>query len=736
MRNALLVILVALMLSACHSIHRTDPMERRVDSIMQHLTPEQKVGQLHQLNGRILSHEKLLEKVRRGEVGCVMNVSGDFADSLQQEALRCTGIPLLIARDMIHGYHTLFPIPLAQACTWDTALVKQAACLSAQEMRTDGIHWTFSPMVDVVRDPRWGRVAESYGEDTWLTSVMGASVVRGYHSAGVASTVKHFVGYGAAEGGRDYNTTWIPEVQLRNTYLPPFKAALDAGCEAVMASFNEVQGVPLSANRHLLTDILRKEWGFDRVIDSDYGAIEQLVTHGVAADKREAATTTITAGIDMDMESHAYSKHLVSLMQEGIVPVDKIDDAVKRILMLKMQLGLFDNPYPQTIRKAYDEEALTLAARMAAESAVLLKNNGILPLTIHHSPFTILVTGPLANSEGDQVGCWSPDYEPGHGITPLQAVQKRAHTVYSPGLRYSREENPQSIEAAVRAAAKADIILNFTGEEQLLSGEAQSLADINLRKGQRELLRQLAKTGKPIVMVVMAGRPLTIEEDLPYADAVIYAYHGGTMAGEGIAQVLFGETNPCGKLTMTIPRHVGQIPIYYNHTNTGRPAKQDPDLNAIPVGTKAHPAGALSFYLDYGTKPLFPFGYGLSYTTFEFDEVILSDSIMRDEPISVSCTITNTGSRDGYEVAQLYVRDKVGQHTRPIRELKGFQKIFIPAGESRTVQFTLKPEDLSYWHEQYKDGVPYYTNEVESGYFGVWISPDSQSGIEKLFYLK
>lgn len=736
MRNALLVILVALMLSACHSIHRTDPMERRVDSIMQHLTPEQKVGQLHQLNGRILSHEKLLEKVRRGEVGCVMNVSGDFADSLQQEALRCTGIPLLIARDMIHGYHTLFPIPLAQACTWDTALVKQAACLSAQEMRTDGIHWTFSPMVDVVRDPRWGRVAESYGEDTWLTSVMGASVVRGYHSAGVASTAKHFVGYGAAEGGRDYNTTWIPEVQLRNTYLPPFKAALDAGCEAVMASFNEVQGVPLSANRHLLTDILRKEWGFDGVIDSDYGAIEQLVTHGIAVDKREAATATITAGIDMDMESHAYSKHLVSLMQEGIVPVDKIDDAVKRILMLKMQLGLFDNPYPQTIRKAYDEEALTLATRMAAESAVLLKNNGILPLTIHHSPFTILVTGPLANSEGDQVGCWSPDYEPGHGITPLHAIEKRSKVIYSPGLRYSREEDMQLINEAVQAASKADVILYFAGEEQLLSGEAQCLADINLRRGQRTLLRQLAQTGKPVVMIVMAGRPLTIEEELPYAQAVVYAYHGGTMAGEGIAQVLFGETNPCGKLTMTIPRHVGQIPMYYNHTNTGRPAKKDPDINAIPVGTKAHPAGAVSFYLDYGTKPLYPFGYGLSYTTFLYDEVVLSDTIMRHNPISVSCVITNTGDRDGYEIAQLYIRDLVGKHTRPIRELKGFQKIFIPAGQSRNVHFTLTREDLKYWHEAHSEKGITYFESVEPGSFEVWVAPNSVSGQSKQFVLK
>ena len=733
MKKGLCIIGLLLILTGCHRVPEIKDIAR-IDSIMSVLSITQKIGQLNQINGRVYSRERLIEMVQQGEVGCIMNVSDAFADTLQREALSHTGIPLLFARDMIHGYHTIYPIPLGQSCTWDTALVYEAARLSALEMRSHGLRWTFSPMIDVVRDPRWGRVAESYGEDTYLTAQMGVQVVRGYQVAGVAATAKHFIGYGAAEGGRDYNTTWIPEVQLRNTYLLPFQKAVENGCEAVMASFNEVQGIPLSANRHLLQDVLRNDLRFKGVIDSDYGAIEQLAAHGVASNKPEATQLAMVAGIDMDMESHAYQKHLQSLVENGIVSEQELDEAVRRVLRLKVRLNLFEEPFAHDSIDDYSEHAMAIATQMAAESAVLLKNTGILPL--EDKGVTYLVTGPLADSEADQVGCWSPDYEPGHGITPLQAVSKRANVIYSPGLRYSREVNMQTIRAAVQAAVKADVILYFAGEEQLLSGEAQSLADINLRRGQRILLQQLAQTGKPIVMIIMAGRPLTIEEDIPYAQAVIYAYHGGTMAGEGIAQVLFGETNPCGKLTMTIPRHVGQIPMYYNHTNTGRPAKTEPDINAIPVGTKAHPAGAVSFYLDYGTKPLFPFGYGLSYSTYSYGEVQMRDTVMRNKPLSISCTITNTGKMDGYEVAQLYVRDLVGAHTRPIRELKGFRKIYIPAGESRTVHFTLSREDLNYWHEMHADGKTAYFESVEPGFFDVWVAPNSVSGQPKRFVLK
>lgn len=733
MNKGLCVIGLLIILTGCHRVPEFKDIAL-IDSIMPTLSTAQKIGQLNQVNGRIYSHEHLIEMVRNGEVGCIMNVSDAFADTLQREAITHTGIPLLFARDMIHGYHAIYPIPLGQSCSWDTALVYEAARLSALEMRSHGMRWTFSPTIDIVRDPRWGRVAESYGEDTYLTSLMGAQVIRAYQSAGVAATAKHFIGYGAAEGGRDYNTTWIPEVQLRNTYLPPFQKAVECGCDAVMVSFNEIQGVPLTANRHLLQDVLRQDLHFHGVIDSDYGAIEQLAVHGVASNKREAAQLAMVAGIDMDMESHAYRKHMQSLVENGIVSEQVLDEAVRRILRLKVQLKLFDMPFEHGLMEDYSEPAIAIATRMAAESAVLLKNTGLLPLP--HKAITCLVTGPLADSEADQVGCWAPDYEPGHGITPLHAIEKRSKVIYSPGLRYSREEDMQLINEAVQAASKADVILYFAGEEQLLSGEAQCLADINLRRGQRTLLRQLAQTGKPVVMIVMAGRPLTIEEELPYAQAVVYAYHGGTMAGEGIAQVLFGETNPCGKLTMTIPRHVGQIPMYYNHTNTGRPAQKDPDINAIPVGTKAHPAGAVSFYLDYGTKPLFPFGYGLSYTTFSYDEVVLSDTIMRHNPISVSCEITNTGDRDGYEIVQLYIRDLVGKHTRPIRELKGFQKIFIPAGQSRNVHFTLTREDLKYWHEAHSEKGITYFESVEPGSFEVWVAPNSVSGQSKQFVLK
>lgn len=733
MKKELCAIGLLLLLAGCHRMPEFNDFAC-IDSIMPTLSIAQKIGQLNQINGRVYSRERLIEMAQQGEVGCIMNVSDAFADTLQREALSHTGIPLLFARDMIHGYHTIYPIPLGQSCTWDTALIYEAARLSALEMRSHGIRWTFSPMIDIVRDPRWGRVAESYGEDTYLTSQMGAQVVRAYLSAGVAATAKHFIGYGAAEGGRDYNTTWIPEVQLRNTYLPPFEKAIRSGCATVMTSFNEVQGVPLSANRHLLQDVLRQELHFNGLIDSDYGAIEQLVAHGTAADKQEAAMQAFYAGVDMDMESHAYQKHLQSMLEHGAVSEQALDEAVRRVLWLKMKLKLFDEPFAHGPIDDYNEQSISVATHLAAESAVLLKNTGILPLP--HQSVTCLVTGPLANSEADQAGCWAPDYDPGHGITPLQAVSQRTRVIYSPGLRYSREENSESVKAAVQAAAKADVILFFAGEEQLLSGEACSLADINLRRGQRTLLRQLAQTGKPVVMVVMAGRPLTIEEDLPYAHAVIYAYHGGTMAGEGIAQVLFGETNPCGKLTMTIPRHVGQIPLYYNHTNTGRPAKKEPDLDALPVGTKAHPAGAVSFYLDYGTKPLFPFGYGLSYTTYSYGEVVMRDTVMHHDSISVSCTITNTGERSGYEVAQLYIRDLVGAHTRPVRELKGFKKVYIPAGQSCTVHFTITREDLKYWHETQCDGKTYCSESVEPGLFDVWVAPNSVSGQPKRFILK
>lgn len=718
----IVLLCAAFLCSNCTPKH-SDPAQARIDSLLKTMTIQQKIGQLNQLNAKCMSREQLIEKVQRGEAGCIMNVSDSLAYVLQQEALRYTGIPLLIARDMIHGYHTLFPIPLGQACSWDTAMVREAARLSARETRRHGIGWTFSPMVDVVRDPRWGRVAESYGEDTYLTSVMGEQVVRGYQMEGLAATAKHYVGYGAAEGGRDYNTTWIPEVQLRNTYLLPFYRLIKCGCEAVMASFNEVQGVPLSANKHLLHDILRDEWKFDGVIDSDYGAIEQLVKHGVAADKKEATRLAMRAGVDMDMESHAYKKYLKELIDEGAIREADVDSAVKRVLQMKERVGL---PLQPSVEEDYSAEATELASRLAAESAVLLKNNGLLPLSKQSGK--VLVTGPLADSESDQVGCWSPDYEAGHGITPLQAMQQRGRVVYSPGLRYSRDRNTRIIRDAVKAAYQADVIAYFAGEEQLLSGEAQSLADIRLREGQRQLLHALHETGKPIVLVIMAGRPLTIEDEMAYADAVVYAYHGGTMAGEGIARVLYGETNPCGKLTMTIPRHVGQVPIYYNHTNTGRPARQEPDIEAIPVGTKAHPAGAFSFYLDYGTKPLFPFGYGLSYTTYEYGSPVVSDTVLGEKPITITCTITNSGKYDGYEIAQLYVRDLIGEQTRPVRELKGFRKVYIPAGESRDVCFCLSRKDLYYWHEEYRKGVANYYNGVEDGDIEVWVAPNSVSG--------
>lgn len=727
-----------------------DAIERKIDQLIAQMTLDEKIAQMTQLAGGEYPDD--LEAYVRAGLGSTLNIGGAEANYYQRIAVEESrlGIPILFARDVIHGYRTIYPIPLGQAATFDLDLIETVAHLTAQEAIQSGIRWTFSPMVDVARDPRWGRVAEGYGEDTYLTSQMGAATVRGYQGydsiVQLAACVKHFAGYAASEAGRDYNTTWIPEVQLRETYLPPFKAALDAGSLSIMCSFNEINGVPSSANKHLNVNILRHEWLFDGVLVSDYASSQNMITHGNCANLREAAWLSINAQMDMDMENHAYSKHLKALVEEGAVREEQLDMCVRNILRMKFRLGLFDNPYCAVENPDYyNAESLAAAQRAAEESAVLLKNNGILPLKAKP---TVLVCGPLANNQNDQNGTWCFDKVDSATVTPLMAFrnwaqQGKIRLIEQTGKHWSREQNEQNIAQLTRLAKQADVVLYFGGEESILSGEARCRAHLDLPGDQSAQLRAIKATGKPVVLTVMAGRPLCIGEDIDLVDAVLYAFHGGTMQGPALANLIMGVVAPSGRLPMTFPQAVGQIPMYYNKKNTGRPTSNPVLYNDIPVGVAQFSIGADSYWLEYGDKPLYPFGYGLSYTTFEYGPVTLSDTIMPiSDPqftITASCTITNTGTCEAVAVPQLYIRDLVGSLTRPIRELKGFQRVSIPAGESRTVHFDLTANDLAYWH--LAEGVTLgadgaYTFSAEPGAFHVWIAPNAAEGTHTKFQIK
>ena len=633
--------------------------------------------------------------------------------------------------------------------------MEDAARLTAQEAVQAGLRWTFSPMVDVARDPRWGRIAEGYGEDTYLTSVMGAACVRGYQypasnselsersNIRLAACVKHFAGYGASEGGRDYNTTWIPEVQLREVYLPPFKAALDAGSATIMCAFNDLNGVPASANRHLNVDILRNEWGYNGMLVSDWASSANMIAHGNCADLKEATLLSINAQMEMDMEGHGYPRYLKDLLAEGKITEKQIDACVRDILRLKFRLGLFDNPYCAIdSAEFFTPEALAVAQRAAEESAVLLKNNGILPispLSEGGGGVSIFICGPLANSQHDQNGTWCFDKVDSMTVTPLMAFRTLAkegkiRLIEQTGKHWSREVNPANLAELTRKAKQADVVLYFGGEESILSGEARCRAHLDLPGDQSVQLYALKATGKPVVLIVMAGRPLCIGAETDLVDAVLYAFHGGTMQGPALANLLTGVVAPSGRLPMTFPQAVGQIPMYYNKKNTGRPTDHPVLIDQIPVGAPQFSLGESSYWLEYGDKPLFPFGYGLTYTTFNYSPVVLSDSVLTmgsGNTITATCTIINTGNVEAVAVPQLYLRDLVGSLTRPIRELKGFERVSIPAGESREVSFSLTESDLAYWHLAKgitlgADGK--YEHTAEPGDFLLWISPSSAEG--------
>jgi len=580
-------------------------------------------------------------------------------------------------------------------------------------------------MLDIARDPRWGRIAESLGEDPVLASVLGAAMVKGFQGdvlgspLSIAACAKHFAGYGAAEAGKDYNSTNIPPHLLRNVYLQPFRAAVAAGVATVMTSFNDNDGVPSTGNRYLMTDVLRKDWGFDGFVVSDWTAITEMIAHGFAADPAEAAMKAANAGVDMDMVSMAYRQSLPELIKQGLVKQASVDEAVKNILRVKYCLGLFDSPYIDASKSSvfYSEESLHKAQKAAEEAVVLLKNTGVLPLqasNIH----SLAIIGPLADAPYDQLGTWIFDGDKSKTITPLKALTDSygaaIKIVYEPTLAYSRDRNKSAFNKVLQAARSADATLLFLGEEAIMSGEAHSLADVSLKGAQKELVQELKQSGKPLIIIIMAGRPLTIGDELEACDAMLYAFHPGTMGGPALVSLLFGKVSPSGKLPVTFPKEVGQIPCYYNHFNTGRPAKgTETLLYDIPLEAGQTSLGNTAYHLDAGFEPLFPFGYGLSYATFEYNDLKLNKTeYTSDENIEITFTLTNSGKYDGVEVAQVYVRDLSGSLARPVRELKAFRRISLKAGEQKTVSITLPVSDLAFY------GID-NVEKVEPGNFGL-----------------
>ncbi len=739
-KNLLYAVVLAASLMGCSQPQdKNTEIENKVETLLHKMTLEEKLGQMNQLSP--WDFEDLAKRVRKGEVGSILNVvNPEEVNKIQKIAVEESrlGIPLIVSRDVIHGYKTIFPIPLGQAATFNPEVVKEGARVAAIEASADGIRWTFAPMIDVARDPRWGRIAESCGEDPYLNAVMGTAMIKGYQGdslndpTAIAACAKHFVAYGAAEGGRDYNSTFIPERVLRNVYLPPFKAAADAGCATFMTSFNDNDGVPSTANSFVLKDVLRKEWKYDGMVVTDWASALEMVNHGFCTDGKDAAEKSVNAGVDMEMVSETFIQNLKQSIAENKVSMETIDNAVRNILRLKFRLGLFDNPYvvtPQTVK--YAEKHLQTAKTAAEQSVILLKNeNQTLPFTDKIK--TLAVIGPMADAPYEQMGTWVFDGEKEHTQTPLTAIKEmygdRVKVLFEKGLDYSRDKNTAGIARAVNAARQADAVVVFVGEESILSGEAHSLANLNLQGAQSQLIKELAATGKPVVTVVMAGRQLVIADEVKVSDAMLYSFHPGTMGGPAIADILFGKVNPSGKTPVTFPRMSGQVPIYYAQHKTGRPANPTEMLiDEIPVEAGQTSVGCRSFYLDAGNSPLFPFGYGLSYTTFEYSNLSLaSDKLTAQDTLSISFTLKNTGKYDGTEVVQLYVQDKVGSVTRPVKELKRFQRVTLKAGESTQVSLNLPVSELAFWGYDMN-----YT--VEPGDFTLWVGTNSAEGLTKDF---
>lgn len=716
----------------------------KIDELLKKMTLEEKIDQLIQLatpfykgasdGGQItgpIEEMGISEETVRNS-GSVLGASGaKETTNIQKEYLKDNphGIPLLFMADVVHGFRTIFPIPLAIGCSWDADAAERSAAVAAHEAAVSGVHVTFAPMVDLVRDPRWGRVMESTGEDPYLNSLFARAFVRGFQGSDltndhsrVAACVKHFAAYGAAEGGRDYNTVEMSERTLREQYLPAYKAALDEGCEMVMTSFNIVDGIPATGNKPLMRGILREEWGFDGVLISDWDAIREMVDHGVASDEAEAALLAIEAGVDIDMMTRCYVNNLKKLIDNGAVDESLIDEAVLRILQLKAKLGLFENPYRGADEEREKEVVLSdanrkIAREVAAKSCVLLKNDGVLPLKRDQK---IALIGPFAEN-GDILGSWSWHGKREDAVTLREGVLKKIDTslVSSSkgcGIDVGKDEQ---LTAAIEAAKEAEILVLALGERSEMSGEANCRADIRLPQVQIELVRKLHALGKPMVAVLFNGRPLDLHGVIDEADAVLEAWFPGTEGGAAVADLLFGDLNPSGRLSMSFPYSVGQVPVYYNSFNTGRPKTNDEVDQAY-----------VSKYLDIPNSPLFPFGFGLSYSSFEYSNPAISSHEMTpDSSITVSVTIKNTGSVAGEETVQLYLRDMSGEVVRPVKELKAFKKIALEPGQNETITFTITEDMLRYHHAnlEYKS---------DPGLFTAFIGPNSRDVISLSFTLK
>jgi len=721
-------------------------IEQRVNALVQQMTLEEKAGQLNQMPNK---NAQTMEMIKQGKVGSLLGVLGvkdiNEAQHAAVEGSRLK-IPLIFGYDVIHGYRTIFPVPLASAGSFDPQLIEQSERVAAKEATASGVKWTFAPMVDIARDPRWGRIVEGAGEDPYLGSVVAMARVRGFQGNNVAdpqsvvACAKHFVAYGAVEGGRDYNTAEMSEQLLREVYLPPFHAAVDAGVGTLMSAFNDLNGIPATANRHTLTDILRDEWKFNGFVVSDYDSVHELIPHGIAADDSEASLEALTAGVDMDMADSDYVRYVPDLVKAGKLPVSVVDEAVSRVLRLKFKAGLFEHPYADEGREKTDiltPESLQIERKMAQESMVLLQNNNdLLPLKKDQ---TVAVIGPLADDKASQLGAWAGNGQAKDAVTPLEGIAAklaRGHVLYSKGVDIQPFERglaagvaapapssatgavgvetsskPASIEDAVSVAKKADTVILFVGELAGMTGEASSRASLELPGDQLKLIDAVLATKKPVVLVLESGRPLNISWAAEHVPAIIQAWYLGVQSGNAIADVLFGDVSPSARLPLSWPRAVGQIPVYYNHKNTGRPSAPD----------RWHTG-----YLDLSKEPLYPFGYGLTYTKFKYDSLKVGSPISKDGMLRVSAEIENTGKREGTEVVQLYVHDRVAPTSRPVRELKGFERVTLAPGEHKTVSFTVRANDLG----SYDPGMHWI---VPAGTYDVWVAPDSASGVTGTF---
>ena len=714
------LILCFTLTSSPRSAQRKD-VEKQINALLARMTLEEKLGQLQQLDGEANGNFRPEHRdlVRKGLLGSTLNVRGaQRTNELQRIAVEESRlkIPLLFGFDVIHGYRTIFPVPLGEASSWDPVLAERSASIAAAEARAAGVHWTFAPMVDIARDARWGRIVEGSGEDPYLGSMMARARVRGFqgrdYSAAdkVLACAKHWVGYGAAEAGRDYNTTDMSEGTLRQVYFPPFRAAVDEGVGTLMSAFNDLNGVPSSANPFTLTKVLRGEWKFDGFVVSDYTSVQELIQHGLAANEQDAAQLALNAGVDVEMVSRLYSKHGAELLRTGQLSQATIDEAVRRVLRIKFRLGLFEHPYADESRERsviLSPANVAAAREIAARSIVLLKDERE-TLPLKKNVKSIAVIGPLADDRQDMLGSWTGDGNVADAVTLLAGIKAKV----SPETKISyakgcdiNGDSTVGIDEAVRAARESDVVIAALGESAAMSGEASSRSSLDLPGRQLDLLKALHATGKPVVVVLMNGRPLTINWTAEKSPSILETWFAGTQAGNAIADVLFGDVNPGGKLPVTFPRNVGQEPLYYNHMNTGRP----PDANNKYT----------SKYLDVPWMPLFPFGYGLSYTQFRLSNLQVSaQRISPDGRLTVSVELENVGPRTGDEVVQLYIRDVAASVTRPVKELKGFQRVTLRAGEKRRLEFTLTAEHLGFYNRDLRF-------VVEPGEFKVMVGNSS-----------